>query len=160
MSTCWDEHFTLLKLQAFSFFFFFFFKQDSLILSSLETTVAQVGQGTCSRNLGKWSFSLFWALMFQNSITRAPLDASGSTVPGWDFLVPHASVHFTLASLAWTSTNVRRPTSGSLSLLQEIFPTQELNWDLLHCRWVIYQLIYQGSPYLYPPSFFSDSFPV
>ena len=23
---------------------------------------------------------------------------------------------------------------GSLSLLQRIFPTQELNWDLLHCR--------------------------
>ena len=27
---------------------------------------------------------------------------------------------------------------GSLSLLQEIFPTQELNWDLLHCRWILY----------------------
>ena len=23
---------------------------------------------------------------------------------------------------------------GSLSLLQQIFPTQELNWGLLHCR--------------------------
>ena len=27
-----------------------------------------------------------------------------------------------------------------------IFPTQELNWDLLHCRWILYQLSYQGSP--------------
>ena len=35
---------------------------------------------------------------------------------------------------------------GSLSLLQEIFPTQELNWGLLHCRWILYQLSYQGSP--------------
>ena len=34
----------------------------------------------------------------------------------------------------------------SLSLLQEIFPTQELNWGLLHCRWILYQLSYQGSP--------------
>ena len=34
---------------------------------------------------------------------------------------------------------------GSLSLLQEIFPTQELKWDLLHCRWMLYQLSYEGS---------------
>ena len=33
----------------------------------------------------------------------------------------------------------------SLSLLQGIFPTQELNWGLLHCRWILYQLSYQGS---------------
>ena len=35
---------------------------------------------------------------------------------------------------------------GSLSLLQENFPTQELNWGLLHCRWTLYQLSYQESP--------------
>ena len=35
---------------------------------------------------------------------------------------------------------------GSLSLLQGIFPTQELNWGLLHCRGILYQLSYQGSP--------------
>ena len=35
---------------------------------------------------------------------------------------------------------------GSLSLLWGIFPTQELNWDLLHCRWLLYQLSYEGSP--------------
>ena len=35
---------------------------------------------------------------------------------------------------------------GSLSLLQWIFPTQELNQGLLHCRWILYQLSYQGSP--------------
>ena len=29
---------------------------------------------------------------------------------------------------------------GSLSLLQGIFPTQESNQDLLHCRWILYQL--------------------
>ena len=33
---------------------------------------------------------------------------------------------------------------GSLSLLQQIFPTQESNWDLLYCR-LFYQLSYQGS---------------
>ena len=35
---------------------------------------------------------------------------------------------------------------GSPSLLQEIFPTQELNWGLLNCRQILYQLSYQGSP--------------
>ena len=35
---------------------------------------------------------------------------------------------------------------GRLSLLQGIFPTQELNWGLLHYRCVLYQLSYQGSP--------------
>ena len=35
---------------------------------------------------------------------------------------------------------------GSLSLLQQIFPTQELNQNLLHCRQVLYQLSYQGNP--------------
>ena len=34
---------------------------------------------------------------------------------------------------------------GSLSLLQQIFPTQESNQDLLHCSWILYQLSYQGS---------------
>ena len=34
---------------------------------------------------------------------------------------------------------------GSLSLLQGIFPTQESNWGLLHCRQILYQLSYQES---------------
>ena len=35
---------------------------------------------------------------------------------------------------------------GSLSLLQRIFLTQELKQGLLHCRQILYQLSYQGSP--------------
>ena len=35
---------------------------------------------------------------------------------------------------------------GSLSLLQQILLTQESNRGLLHCRWILYQLSYQGSP--------------
>ena len=34
---------------------------------------------------------------------------------------------------------------GSLSLLQGVFPTQELNPGLLHCRWILYQLSHKGS---------------
>ena len=36
---------------------------------------------------------------------------------------------------------------GSLSLLQWIFLTQESNWGLLHCGWILYQLSYRGSPF-------------
>ena len=35
---------------------------------------------------------------------------------------------------------------GSLSLLQGIFPTQELNPGLPHCRRILYQLSHQGNP--------------
>ena len=35
---------------------------------------------------------------------------------------------------------------GRLSLLQGIFTTQESNRGLLHCREILYQLKYQGSP--------------
>ena len=35
---------------------------------------------------------------------------------------------------------------GSLSLL---FPTQESNHGLLHCRLILYKVSYQGSPYTY-----------
>ena len=34
----------------------------------------------------------------------------------------------------------------SLSLLQYIFLTQESNWDLLHCRQILYQQSSQGNP--------------
>ena len=34
---------------------------------------------------------------------------------------------------------------GCHSLLQGIFPTQELNPGLLHCRQILYQLNYEGS---------------
>ena len=33
---------------------------------------------------------------------------------------------------------------GSLSLHQVIFPTQESNPGLLHCRWILYQVSYLG----------------
>jgi len=39
---------------------------------------------------------------------------------------------------------------GGLSLLQGIFLTQELNRGFLHCRQILYQLNYQGSPSVFP----------
>ena len=45
----------------------------------------------------------------------------------------------------WNSSN-QNTEVGSLSLLQGIFLTQDLNWGLLYCRQILYQLSYQGSP--------------
>ena len=43
---------------------------------------------------------------------------------------------------------------GSLFLLQWIFPTQESNRGLLHCRRILYQLSCQGTPIFIFSSFF------
>ena len=47
----------------------------------------------------------------------------------------------TLQEPAWKPKNTG---VGSLSLFQQIFPTQELNQGLLHCRSILYQLSYEG----------------
>ena len=46
----------------------------------------------------------------------------------------------------WTTAKPKNAGVGSLSLLQWIFPSQESNQGLLHCRQILYQLSYQGSP--------------
>jgi len=57
--------------------------------------------------------------------------------------------HVRLFVTPWTiqSWNSSGQSTGvvSLSLLQWIFLTQESNQILLHCRWILYQLSYQGS---------------
>ena len=53
-------------------------------------------------------------------------------------LPPGSSVHGILQA--------RTPEWGCHSFLQEIFPTQELNLGLLHCRQILYHLNHQGSP--------------
>ena len=48
--------------------------------------------------------------------------------------------------IIWATRKAQNTGVGSLSLLQKIVPIQELNWGLLHCKWILYQLNYQGSP--------------
>ena len=45
----------------------------------------------------------------------------------------------------WATRKPKNSELGSLSLLQGIFPTQELNQGLLHCRRILYQLSHQGN---------------
>ena len=49
---------------------------------------------------------------------------------------------------SWAIGKPKNTWVGSLSLLQLIFPTQESNQGLLHCRQILYQLSYQGGPLL------------
>ena len=54
-----------------------------------------------------------------------------------------------LFATPWTTQSRNSPAQngvGSLFLLQGILPTQGLNPGLLHCRQILYQLSYQGSP--------------
>jgi len=52
-----------------------------------------------------------------------------------------------LFTIPWTNSPVQNTAVGSLSLLQGIFPTQGSNLGLLHCKRIIDQLSYQGSPH-------------
>ena len=45
---------------------------------------------------------------------------------------------------SWLQGKPKNTGVGSLSLLQGIFPTQESSWGLLPCRWILYQLSYEG----------------
>ena len=69
--------------------------------------------------------------------------SKGSSQPGIEHRSPTLQADSLLSEAQGKPMNTR---VGSLSLLQEIFPTQESNQDLLHCKQILYQLSYQGSP--------------
>ena len=54
-----------------------------------------------------------------------------------------------MAARLFCTWNSRGKNAGvdSRSLLQGIFPTQESNPGLLHCRWILYHLNHQRSPF-------------
>ena len=71
--------------------------------------------------------------------------------PPWDF--PNPGIQPRSPALQANSLSSETPGKpknrvGRLSLLKGIFTTQESNWGLLHCRWILFQLSYQGSPSL------------
>ena len=68
--------------------------------------------------------------------------SKGSSQPrNWTQVPRIAGRFFT----SWATREAQNIGVGSLSLIQGIFPTQELNQGLLHCRRILYQLSYQGS---------------
>ena len=70
---------------------------------------------------------------------------SVSCLVGSDYLRSHG-LQPTRLLCPWNSPG-KNTGVGSYSLFQEIFPTQESNLDLLHCRQILYHLSHQGSPF-------------
>ena len=69
----------------------------------------------------------------------------GSSQPRHQTQVSHiAGRYFT----SWATGKPKNTRVGSLSLLQHIFPTQESNKGLLHCRQTLYQLSWMGIEWL------------
>ena len=66
---------------------------------------------------------------------------------GWNPGLPHCRQILSLPSEP--PGKPRNTGGGGLSLLQEIFLTEESNQCLLHCRWILYQLSYLGSPHIH-----------
>ena len=73
-----------------------------------------------------------------------------STAPALDFYLLHTNASESRSVVSdslglqglyspWNSL-AQNTGVGSLSLLQEIFPTQKSNQGLLRCRWILYQL--------------------
>ena len=67
----------------------------------------------------------------------------GSSSPG---IEPRSPTLHADSLLAEPQGKPKNTEVGSLSLLQRIFLTQASNRGLLHCRQILYQLSYQGSP--------------
>ena len=79
-------------------------------------------------------------------LKRLDLEACGNNYYGaWS--VPEIFILWSSNSLPAEPPGKPKNTCvGNLSLLQQIFPTQESNQGLLHCRRILYQVSYQGSP--------------
>ena len=97
-----------------------------------------------------WLFATPWTILQSMESSRSeywngqPFPSPGNLPnPGMEPRSPAFQVNYLPAEPSGKSKNTG---VGSLSLLQQIFSTQELNWGLLHRRGILHQLSYQGSP--------------
>ena len=79
-----------------------------------------------------------------------PFSRESSQPKDWTQVSHTAGGFFT----SWATREAQEYWSGGPSLLQWIFPTQESNWGLLHCRRNLYQLSHQGTPNIQKPVIF------
>ena len=115
-------------LSCLSFYYLFHWTQSNLILRSSTVKFTQ----SCLTLCDPMAYTVHGILFSRRSSQSR------------DQSQPHALQADSL--LAEPPGKPKNTGVGSLSLLQWIFPTQELKRGLLHCRWVLYQLSYQGSP--------------
>ena len=87
---------------------------------------------------------LFTRILQARILEWVPMPSSrgSSQTQDWTLVSINAGRYFTI----WTTKEAQEYWVGSLFLLQWVFPAQELNWSLPHCRQIFYQLSYQGSP--------------
>ena len=86
-----------------------------------------------------WIYGAQWWNSPENSLEIIQQIESESCLVMSDSLWPHGLYH------PWNSPG-QNTGVGSLFLFQGIFPIQELNQGLLHCRHILCQLTYWGSP--------------
>ena len=92
----------------------------------------------------KWkSFSLVWLFVTQARLLEwvAFPSSRRSSQPRDRTQISHIEGAF---FTSWATGRPKNTGVDSLSLLQGIFMTQESNWCLQHCRWIPYQLNYEG----------------
>ena len=80
-----------------------------------------------------WLFATPWTIQSKILEWVAFPFSRGSSQPSDWMQVSHTAGRF---FTSWATGKPKNTGVGSLSLLQWIFPTQELNWVLLHCRWI------------------------
>ena len=86
------------------------------------------------QNISMWWCISKWFYIFSSVESESEIHSVVS-----DFLRPHGLYN------PWTPPG-QDTGVGSLSLLHRIFPTQASNADLLHWRWILYQLSHKGNP--------------
>ena len=130
---------------------------SSVCLWSLYSWLSQIS-GTWGNQLWKWKWKLLshvrlfatpWAIHAHGILHARILEwvaipfSKGSSQPRDQTQVSHIVGRF---FTSWATGKPKNTGVSSLSLLQWIFLTQESNQCLLHCRQILYQLSYQGSP--------------
>ena len=100
-----------------------------------------VGYSLCSRSSPTQEF--YWGLLHYRQILYQ-LGYKGSPKWKWKSFNCVWLCH-PMDCSTWNSP-AQTTRVGSISLLQEIFPTQGSKPGLLHCKWIHYQLNHKGRP--------------
>ena len=116
---------------------------DTLILDFQTPVKVKVAQ-SCPTLCNPMDYNSSWNSPGQNTGVGKPFPPPGDLPkPG---IEPRAPTLQADSLLAEPQGKPKKTGVGSISLLQWIFQTQESNWGLLFCRWILYQLSYQGNP--------------
>ena len=140
----WEEHSNLTLLRGYSWY---------------KIEIKRAASAACSVHHSLlWYFHAWWWLLIGNwsnhatqgaqalssnqsgNLNQPLLDCCCSLTQLCPTLQPHG------LQSPWNSPS-QNTGVGSFYLLQEIFPTQESNISLLHCRQILYQLSYDGNPF-------------